>query len=135
MTTEQLLVPRFKVIAAYPGSKHYYKVGDILTDNGKDAVTNQKGDAVPYGDWAQYPHLFKKLEWWHDRSIEDLPKYVNDTMNAGSIHKIDWYLKHDVVAFVIGCGPVRDKTYAPEEFTGFEPATEAEYNEFKVNNP
>jgi len=65
MKAKELLKPRFEVIASFPNS--YYKVGNIL-----------QGDLIfcdPEGDkYSDYPHLFRKLNWWEKRSIEDMPK-------------------------------------------------------------
>ncbi len=80
---DHLLKPRYKVIADYPDSK--FKVGEILF------VPNPK----EFPNWFQtnrrfnnegrfeavleaYPHIFKKLEWWEHRTIEELKsiKYV-----------------------------------------------------------
>lgn len=62
MSTEELLRPRYKVIAQYPFSPH--PTGHII----KTAFGNKYFD--------QYPHLFKKLEWWEQRDSEELPEYV-----------------------------------------------------------
>ena len=72
MNNEELLRRRWKVIADYP--KSVYNVGDIL--NG-----GWRSEDLIYCDtdgprWSHYPHLFKELEWWEERAIEDLPDYV-----------------------------------------------------------
>jgi len=64
MTVEELLMPRYKVIADYPSSPYY--VGEI-----KDRL----GDNVA-AHFAKYPHLFRKLNWWEERKVEDMPEYV-----------------------------------------------------------
>jgi hypothetical protein len=65
MTTEELLNPRYKVIAAYPSCP--FQVGTIL--NPVDVKTL-------CGDFPQflgyYPHLFKKVDWWEERTFEQL---------------------------------------------------------------
>ena len=66
MKAEELMKPRFEVIADYPFPKNYIyvKVGGIVeTKNKKDIVY-----------FSQYPHLFRKLNWWEHRDIEDMPK-------------------------------------------------------------
>ncbi len=64
MTPEELLIPRYKVIADYPGNE--IKVGKVFEPN---------------TDWPEsylkkYPHLFRKLEWWEERELGDMPGYV-----------------------------------------------------------
>lgn len=75
MTTEELLRPRFEVIADYP--KLSYNVGRILTpvkDNSNiyDCTDAPSSEVISYPE--KYPHLFKKLNWWEHRKVEDMPK-------------------------------------------------------------
>lgn len=61
MTVKQLLQPRYKVIADYPDSPH--EIDDIL-----ELTTN---------NWRIcecYPHIFKKLEWWENRTWDHFKK-------------------------------------------------------------
>ncbi len=87
MTTEELLKPRRKVIAPYPGSP--FKVGDILywhrtgeSGFGNDGFYSRSSHyeivvtLYPPGEIDTMPHLFKKLEWWEERKTEDMPEYV-----------------------------------------------------------
>lgn len=64
MTTEELLKPRYKVIADYPFNK-IAPVGEIIS-----------GDKLPMWDVREFPHLFKKLEWWEERKESEMPEYV-----------------------------------------------------------
>lgn len=73
MTTEELLKPRYKVIAEYPQS--YLKVGDIFE---ADNVTKFM---------ANYPHLFKPLAWWEERKVEDMPEYVK---YRNKVWQVNW---------------------------------------------
>ena len=80
MKVEELLMPRIEVIADYPSSPYY--VGEI-----KDRL----GDNVA-AHFAKYPHLFRKLNWWEERKVEDMPEYVKViangcSFNAGTILK------------------------------------------------
>lgn len=89
MTVEELLRPRYKVIADYPNSE--FEVGTIINfPNKRDYYTgNDEWESEFVRDKNQggqfkfcikkiepFPHLFKKLEWWEDRAIEDMPEYV-----------------------------------------------------------
>jgi len=79
LTTEQLMKPRYKVIAYYPGCP--FNVGNILmqaVDNGKlfwsKLETGEWGAQV--NDIHLYPHLFQPLQWWQERDVKDMPEYV-----------------------------------------------------------
>lgn len=63
MTIEQLLLPRWQVIADYPFSQ--WRIGNVIM---------QEHD--PQVSLESYPHLFKKLEWWEHRKPEEMPEYV-----------------------------------------------------------
>jgi hypothetical protein len=83
MTPEELLKPRYKVIADYPHSP--LRINDILTlaagptdlwdcdRTGKRQLLNP----------ADYPAIFKPLQWWEERKPEDMPEYVKDKDNKG----------------------------------------------------
>lgn len=83
MTPDDLLRPRYKVIADYP--KMECEVGDIfhkLTfDNGNYTyVTNHDSPMLGriIGHMIErMPHLFKPLAWWEERKPEEMPEYVN----------------------------------------------------------
>ena len=72
MTPEELMKPRYKVTADYPGSR--FIIGQILkkvkTVSGKEFVPSmlQQPD--------DFPHLFQPLKWWEDRKPEDMPEYL-----------------------------------------------------------
>ena len=98
MTTEEPLSSRWKVIADYP--KSVFNVGDILINN---SIYPQE-----YISWEDYgkdvycpndfPDIFQKLEWWEERSIEDMPEYVKHIgsedgdapFEINTIHKVVW---------------------------------------------
>lgn len=50
----ELLKPRYKVIADYPGSP--FPVGFIMKDDCES--------------WSKYPANFRKLEWWEERDFD-----------------------------------------------------------------
>lgn len=71
MTAEQLMKPRFKVIADYPGN--HIEIGTVIAeDYGRNHY-----DAP--NEFEKYPAIFKKLEWWEERSIEDMPEFLKET--------------------------------------------------------
>lgn len=77
MTTEQLLIPRYKVINDWPGSP--CTIGEILPSSDLETVYNR------------YPHLFRPLQWWEERRISDLPNYIRIT---GDVYKVDEWLNN-----------------------------------------
>ncbi len=66
MSIDELLKNRIKVITPFPGIQNFgYKVDDILVCSN-----------MLFEEYAKYPHLFKKLEWWEDREEKDMPEYL-----------------------------------------------------------
>jgi hypothetical protein len=93
MAPEELMKPRYKVIALYPNSP--FKIGEVL-ELGKDEydawVYLYDYDGVDL--WHEsyfnsYPHLFKKLEWWEGLKPEEMPSYVKH--KNGNIYKVSEY--------------------------------------------
>lgn len=129
MIPEELLKPRFKVIADYPDSP--FVDGQILVTRvgnfGKQVfdIYRQFGnDDFVYPE--SYPHLFKKLAYYEDRNIKDLPKYiVNNTAIPKTIHEvIDWNIHDDEIVIAV---TNEGSFYA----WGTVPATQSEYLAFK----
>lgn len=76
MTSQELLQPRFEIIADAPLLKN--KVGEIIIctePHGRiDLNFFFSGIAGICPD--SYPHIFRKLNWWEHRKVEDMPKKV-----------------------------------------------------------
>jgi len=86
MRAEELLKPRFEVIADYPYNPH--DIGAIIEARKNNssihqttiAYTDEFGEKVNQMNlcmpksFEKYPHLFRKLNWWEYRKIEDMPK-------------------------------------------------------------
>lgn len=72
MKTVDLLKPRYKVIADYPETP--YTIGEIY-----EGDTFYNGSKETRCEHENYPAIFKKLEWWEDRELEDMRtiKYVS----------------------------------------------------------
>ena len=62
MTAQELMTPRFEVIANYP--KMMYSLNQILY------CTSEYQSSF----FSEFPHLFKKLNWWEYRTKEEMPK-------------------------------------------------------------
>ena len=99
LSTEELLKPRYLVIADYPNS--LFAVGEILHEF-CDTVSRYRTwyyapekDSNFYTETINYPHLFRPLQWWENRAIEDMPEYVWATsLISGKVgvFKIAWEL-------------------------------------------
>lgn len=93
MSTEELLLPRYKVIARYPDmDKHKLYEGAIITLNlqeGNQWYLDTGKSKIYDAYYDGYPHLFKKLKWWQERSLDELPEYLKNT--KGKVFKLDYY--------------------------------------------
>ena len=70
MTNEELLLPRFEVVADYPES--FFKIGQVIQQEEVD-----EGQLLYDMDFfLRYSHLFRKMGWWEKRDIKDMPEYV-----------------------------------------------------------
>lgn len=79
----ELMKARYKVIADYP--LRYFEIGEIFYP------ADEKNYCVVEGgyfssDLTKYPHLFKKLFWWQEINIDEMPEYVKD-IPTGKIFK------------------------------------------------
>ena len=123
---------RVKMIADMPNNP--FKVGKIITDLGQIEGYNMR----------EYPHLFKFLEWWEDRTEEELltVKYLKakGKLYEGEVHEVLRYTAkyfgyHSGVrdAFIgdldthSGMGSLRELSY-------FVPATKEEYLSARKSN-
>ncbi len=128
MTKQELMVNRYEVIADYPDSP--FEKGDIYTiknDCSKTQVENPE----------KYPKIFRKLEWYEKRTIEEMPEYlkivkvINNKRRNGEIFKA----VKGALTFH-NCGYQNSSYDDDDEFCSgfdnvilscFEPATEEEY--------
>ena len=107
---QELLKPRYKVIADYPDS--VFIVGEILRNPTYE---------------SKYPHLFKKLEWWEDRKPEEMPKYLKHTYDGKtSYYKIIKWDMEFMVAYMTETQVCNLRLWKPE--FSYYPSTEEEFN-------
>jgi hypothetical protein len=126
---QELLKPRYKVIADYPASE--YPVGYII-----ESETFSIGD-VDHNCY-NYPHLFKRLEWWKNRTIEELEsvKYVKVIKYrgywlVGDIVHAKFEIKSEGRGLYTGYNIGRKPNYGHyQPIEELEPATEEEYLSF-----
>jgi hypothetical protein len=132
MTKENLLKPRAKAIFTkgehYPGSP--FSNNEIIELEGV-------GSTIYYDNYgglgittANYPHLFKILEWWEDRNIEDLPVYLKE-IEGGKIFKVTrYFIYSQTPCYYTGQVEKKGKwkgVETPFNLRATIPATEAEY--------
>jgi hypothetical protein len=74
MTAEELMKPRFEVIADFPDN-HFGGIGTILD---RDWAKYPNDDEGQKAIWriSDFPHLFRKLNWWEKRTADQMPKRV-----------------------------------------------------------
>jgi hypothetical protein len=115
MNTEDILKPRYKVIADYPRSP--YVIGNIISDDDKEYTCEYM---------SRFPAIFKPLEWWEDREESDMPKYVKSP-NGNAVYRLDGEIEGMRGIYFM----ISPKTNYIHEYpiNGTLPATEEEYNQ------
>lgn len=105
MTIEELLKPRWKVIADFPCNVGH-DVGEIISEykykSEPDCCFIEIDlDGKIFGICPDdYPHLFRKLKWWEEREIEDMPNYIRVEhtiplayyQNLNGVYKVGEYI-------------------------------------------
>lgn len=131
LSTEQLMKPRYKVIADWPGSR--FRIGQILKQDFTTAFRNDNG--IGNYNVDKYPNLFKELHWWEERDEKDMPEYikfVDDYMDfkSGAVYKCEKWSEHDdMIEFRTGVGKY-DLHGVPPSFNQLLPATLSEYTAY-----
>lgn len=118
MTNEELLSPRYKVIAGYPGS--LYPTGYII-----DEADNLEGFTFFSTEVHKYPHIFKPLAWYEEREEKDMPSYVRNVAD-GIVFKV--YARFKKAPSSIQVKAKGSKYATWHALCDLIPATEAEYN-------
>lgn len=87
MTAAELMKPRFEIIVDYPNNE-FGKVGDIL---GRDWGHYPNGEEFePKWKISDYPHLFRKMNWWEKRTPEQMPKKLMSILDdKGDTYEIE----------------------------------------------
>lgn len=96
MTLIELLSPRYKVIAPWPGmDAEPFHLGQVVTlqrhviEDGHIwihmPIKHMPNSYMRQEFFDNFSHLFKKLEWWEDRKPEDMQGlYIRSTANNAS---------------------------------------------------
>lgn len=93
MTVEQLMKPRYKVIAIYPGG---YDIDTILyvDEHGelfcKIAGYHSTVVRIMQNEVSKYPFNIKPLQWWEEREEKDMPRNLKEKNG----NKVLWVYKH-----------------------------------------
>jgi hypothetical protein len=121
---EHLLQPRRKAIAPYPHSP--FKVGDILVkkENSEWYINSNDGFQIHGSLINECFNIFKELEWWEDRTPEEMPQYVK---NSEHVFKIGRYDFETNTIYSFGDCPFTLKSFLFRKL----PATEEDYNNYQ----
>ncbi len=147
LSTEELLKPRY--LAVGTGDNHYpdspFNVRDAIEldkiDKGKPSTNWQyqyvRHDGVYtmyQSEFDEYPHLFKKLEWWEERTQKEIDDVFYVKSKSGNsfrkTYKIDTRTKK-ITLFKIE----EDGLTTVTILDNWLPATQSEYEQFKKTQP
>lgn len=118
LSVEELLKPRYKVIADFPWS--IYKIGDIINSDILAIGARYRNGL------NNFPAIFKKLEWYEDREYKELPQFIRHSPTPDDIHffKVEnWYsnpntsqiagvyVENGHRLFIIDCQPATEKDF------------------------
>ncbi len=126
----ELLAPRYIVIGLYPNCKLLPNYILYPTDEGKYKVEDNLLVKSSYLD--TFPHLFRKLQWYEQRVLAEMPDYVKDT-NGGEVYKVwEYELKSLSVTIWMNepniyCQDGKHTTHLEH----FNPSSLVEFMEFK----
>lgn len=126
MTVEELLKPRFKVIADYPGSECF--IGSVICKSG-DSYRDESGFMIMATNKPEnYPAIFKRLEWWEDRKVEDMPEYLKIEGHEPIFKVEKWICENDTMYASLPY-PAPSHTMGSKYYKSF-PATPEEYTQY-----
>lgn len=135
LTKEELLKPRVILDYPYPGCT--YKVGTILTLNNhvQEISVGKSYESEAIGNFLMWEkdidsciesgsNNFRRLKWWENRELSDLPEYVKDCND--NVHKVHKYTLNDHFpeAHVFISSKV---IIISSHLSNFQPADESDY--------
>ena len=139
LNTEQLLQPRYECISSNGATEHYpnspFRLGEVLhlrlyeLTNGQKYYGHERANAGGVWDEKylnQYPHLFRRLEWWEYRNTDDMPEYLK-SIPTGIVYKFKCFSNCDKAVVYV------TDNYAPKALSYLQPATIADYTEYIKN--
>jgi hypothetical protein len=116
MTPEELVKPRYRVVADYPGSP--FSWGEV---HEPDFMFTEDYDLKTVEDIDKYPHLFKPMQWYEERIAEEFPLFLK-TKAGNSVRKV--YRVDPFTETVVFDGG------ATRKLKFWLPATREEYEQF-----
>jgi len=122
MSIEELLKPRWKVIVTFPDNRNY-EVGSVLDRDWCRYVNDEDESEGVIWKISDFPHLFKKLEWWEERKVDDMPEYIKPIRAQQYIFKV-YTIVGDIVSFANKNGG-----FSIDKLLVFLPATKEEYEQ------
>jgi hypothetical protein len=132
LTIEQLLRPRYKIIADYPGNP--YEIGRIISFDRQRMIIMETESCVllaPVEGFDSYPHLFELAHWSEGRTKEEFPEYVAfaPKFKAEEIYKVEQLhtTEKGFVQSILCEGEI--VPYSPGIY--HRPATQEEYEAYK----
>jgi hypothetical protein len=101
-----LMEPRFIVINEDTSGHFFFGETLVKTDDPTCFGILHPGEKGHYrfvinGPW-RYPHLFRRLEWWERREVEDLPKYLASRVSVAVVKVSEYHIRGDRGYFSTG---------------------------------
>jgi hypothetical protein len=126
----ELLIPRYIVIGLYPNCKLLPNYILYPTDEGKYKVEDNLVVKSSYLD--TFPHLFRKLQWYEQRVLAEMPDYVKDNFD-GEVYKVaEYQLKDNIVTVYLNEPNIYKKDGKSTAVLAlFNPSNFVEFLEFK----
>jgi hypothetical protein len=153
MKPEELMKPRYKVIADWPGCN--WDVGQILIHIGNGNFDCKEAPTISgLRNPENYPSNLNKMQWWEERAIDDMPEYVKvireDCIDDTGLYckVFRWTIFEDKIPTIAGQFGAELEGYTPLYLartelnfpgqvygrlnaTHLEPATREEYEQYK----
>lgn len=128
MTKEELLLPRLITIAEDTSGN--LKVGEIFGFDDEFGIHWTSKNAFTPEEITRFPHLFRKLDWWEHRNIEDMPEYVREDSGNGYLYKVEKYTITEDGSMKMLLENGYNYYCNKNVMWFFQPATEQEYIEY-----
>ena len=130
MTNEELIRPRYMVIADYPGSFLSIRQIIVANENGLFQIGDNFRNEVYL---KQFPHIFQKVGLWEGIKESDMPKYLKfiwDGKISEVQKKVEWLYAEDKTINGFTHEGLNN-CFPRVSISGWLPATEEEYTSFK----
>lgn len=129
MTAEELLIPRYKVVSEWPDMLERFSIGYVFEHPyGRQYLTeNSKCDP------ADFPGLFKKLQWLEEREEKDMPEYLKFETGTDIefVLKVEKYKLHEGGGFwAFEYLWQNEPDIKRMSLQGWTPATKGEYDAY-----